>query len=402
MEKRGKTINILSRFSSFFDSNSTSLLYQFIDVFGYMLEQAETDLLKIMASHHVDKADNQDSQCFSTTQKGDLDKIFALYLEAVGGTSQLMQVNPKDDSYRERLKILIQILRRGGSTKQGIIDIAAANLGIIGSDEKSQTAKKQIKIEEYYPQITIIYESKLALGDEFEVNNPNPRFETPEVSITLSSPTPIRLVNPRLVNLETGQVVEYLGEVKTPQVRLNCLTEETIPLLPPGKSRWRLESLIMAANNQPYPVACFDSSTQSFDDAIFISTEAVVTLKIRLYKLTPGTFTVKIPWHIPGFTDKFDELDKSPRHQIPAIVNRVKAAGVLAVIAYEQRFQEQHQLTDSLFFARQLVLQEEQGQEIHFQLTSQQGYRIEHQISDTLITSGVFDCTYFDSDNRFG
>ncbi|NEO75984.1 hypothetical protein, partial [Moorena sp. SIO4G3] len=62
MEKRGKTTSITNRFPHFYDgANVESLLYQFIDVFGSLLEQGETDLLGVMRSHHVDTADNEGS-----------------------------------------------------------------------------------------------------------------------------------------------------------------------------------------------------------------------------------------------------------------------------------------------------------------------------------------------------
>lgn len=45
MEKLGKTLNIASRLPHFYDTqNVESVLYQFIDVFGAIIEQAETDL----------------------------------------------------------------------------------------------------------------------------------------------------------------------------------------------------------------------------------------------------------------------------------------------------------------------------------------------------------------------
>ena len=92
MEISSKAASIISRFPDFYDSeNQTTLLYQFVNVFAQILEEAETDLLRVMRSHHVDTADNYGSQGIDAKQKGDLDKIFALYLEKLGGN---FSVNP--------------------------------------------------------------------------------------------------------------------------------------------------------------------------------------------------------------------------------------------------------------------------------------------------------------------
>ena len=89
----GKATSIISRFPHFFNSGEGSKLYNLIEVFASILEATETDLMRVMRSHYVDTADNSGSQGFDAKQKGDLDKIFALYLEKLGGTSQLMRMN---------------------------------------------------------------------------------------------------------------------------------------------------------------------------------------------------------------------------------------------------------------------------------------------------------------------
>lgn len=53
--------------------------------------------------------------------------------------------------YRERLRDLIQVLMRGASTQQGILDLVAANLGIFADSEAAQAARKTITIEEFQP-----------------------------------------------------------------------------------------------------------------------------------------------------------------------------------------------------------------------------------------------------------
>ncbi|HRI59913.1 MAG TPA: hypothetical protein PK228_09320, partial [Saprospiraceae bacterium] len=132
---------IIKHFPHFFRTDDTeNLFYRFVEVFGSMLDDAENDLVRVMRSHWVDTADNEGSKGLDTNQKGDLDKIFALYIEALGGTSLLRQIDRRDGPegleddavYRERMKSLILILKEGASTRNGIIAIIAANLGIHG------------------------------------------------------------------------------------------------------------------------------------------------------------------------------------------------------------------------------------------------------------------------------
>ncbi|MEH2168010.1 MAG: hypothetical protein V7K41_15300 [Nostoc sp.] len=654
-EKRGKTISITNRLPSFYDAeNVESLLYKFVDIFGYILEQGESDLLKVMRSHFVDTADNQGSQGFVANKKGDLDQIFILYLEALGGTSQLMQANYKfypgsirnislfaktiqegkdalsrylrqenrdilkrfhisraqfnikafknaaalaikiliaendlskylknqlsldtlqilekydgsqrfleDKSqgitlykllerelnqqlinpyfyrknrkifdkllikeqvkqlikqqptgenlqrlnrmlleaaypeeivlsnipseqeveqtlinslnnclnqpellnaiikssipnyyqdkpleiqnrillttaypnhieniyapYRERLKGLIQILRRGAATKQGIIDIVAANLGIVGNDVAAQDARNQIQFIEFMPELTWVrpegaskstlsYTYPLALFQNFEVQNPNRQEEDVEIRIQVLSNLPVEaLVNPTIININSQYKVTFTGELKPGDVLLFrgqtaslngqvFSISEATPKLPQNNSEWRFTADIK--NSAAYPVGLYNQ--QNFDTATFAFAEAAINLEMRLYKLTPGVFEVKIPWDIPGFTDKFDESENHPRNQISGIVDKVKAAGVLAIITYEKAITEIHDYEDYLTIVRSPFQEEHLSEEINFtvgsyQLPYPQGMK--HDISDNLVFSGVFDYTGFDTSNRFG
>ncbi|MGV2388053.1 MAG UNVERIFIED_CONTAM: hypothetical protein LVR29_06190 [Microcystis novacekii LVE1205-3] len=81
-------------------------------MFGETLDEVEAEFCQVMYAHYVNKADNQGSQGFNTNQKGDLDKIFSLYLENLGEASQLKQVNrpsgaegiESDKIYRQRIR----------------------------------------------------------------------------------------------------------------------------------------------------------------------------------------------------------------------------------------------------------------------------------------------------------
>ncbi|MEW6491440.1 MAG: hypothetical protein AB1589_02655 [Cyanobacteriota bacterium] len=648
-ERRGKTISITSRFPDFYNAeNVDSLLYKFVDVFGQLLETTEADLFKVMRSHFVDTADNEGSKGFVANQKGDLDKILSLYLEALGGTSQLMQVNRKfysgafkdiksivnklhsgtdslskylrdsfssanrrllnryhvsharftpqalknpgslavkllvakdklsqylqsqlsattrhllenydgSDSppapllealveelnkqlknpsftqknqeyfdklllpeeakrlrqqgaigedrerlhrmlleaaypeeiahsnippiaelekvlidefnrslqdpkladfattvkisdeleqetfnrlllesaypneinnnytpYRERLKGLIQILRRGAATKQGIIDLVAANLGIVGNSPAAQAAKEQIQLEEFNPELTWvrppgelpttpIYRYPLRIIDEFETENPNPIEQNIEIFLEVRDNLPVdSLVNVSVICLDTGKSVTYTGTVKAGDVLSfredtafrngqPFATQGRTPLLPIGTSRWRFTAEI----TQGQPAARFDE--HRFDRSTLVFSDIIVDLEIRLYKLNPGVFQVKIPWDIPGFTNKFDEASDHPRNQISGIIEKVKAAGVLSIINYEKRFLETHDLVDKLkvLIESAPLVEEHIVEEGNFDIGSYQipyPKGIQHEIVDNFVVSGVFDYTGFDTLNRF-
>jgi hypothetical protein len=93
----GKARAILQRLPHFYDpQDAGELLIQFVNLFGRSLERAEADIYRVLRAHHVETADNVGSRGYTapSAQRGDLDKIFALYLEAIGGTTQLVKMNP--------------------------------------------------------------------------------------------------------------------------------------------------------------------------------------------------------------------------------------------------------------------------------------------------------------------
>jgi hypothetical protein len=434
-----RTEGIIRRFPSFYQSeDAKSIFYQFIAVFGKALDEVESDLIKVMRAHWVNTADNEGSQGFNTTQKGNLDKIFSLDIENLGGTSQLKQVDrrsgpdgEKDDAvYRERIKGLINVLKRGASTKEGIIAIVAANLGIVEGKEGADEARKQIRVIEFLPEPVTTELYQKALFEEFVVGNPNLVDTTPEIRLRIREGFHPPLVNPRIVNLSTGLFAQYRGGMKSGDVLsffpggtafLNGVlvpVEGTTPALPPGESHWRFEAAVGFAagrfDRSRYDYSTFDQDRQNriglfdvegsyFDEAIFALSDLAVDLDMTFSRLTPASFMVCIPWDIPGFTEQFDELADNPRIQIKYIVDKVKAAGVFAVIAYEKRFEEDQGLKD--FLTVQLPLREEHvADEANFDIGSMHvpyPGGVEHDMSEALITSGMFDYTRFDSLNTF-
>lgn len=427
-----KTRSIIRRFPDFYTRDDESVFALFVGLFGRVLEDVETDLLAVMHAHWVDKANNEGSQGFDTAQKGDLDKIFTLYLENLGGTSQLKQVNRrpgadglKDDAlYRGRIKGLIKVLMRGASTLEGIKAIVAANLGIVEDENDTpeeralvRAARDKIRIVEFSPDATGGTNYTLTLFEPFTVSNPNPTPITPQFRLTFRNDLPFRLRNVRVVNTSSGQAATYAGVVQRGDVLalfadgsallngVTALMSGGVPNAAPGATVWQIEAQAVISGNT-LPVGRFDVSAFDADPSVWMFSTPALDLNLSLTRLTPGFFTVYIPWDMPGFTDKFEELADHPRTQIGYIVNKVKAAGVGTAIVYEKLFTETHDSADKLTLTgeRQPFAEDQELAETNFDIGSvQMPYAggIDQGLEDRFIASGVFDFTRFDSLNTF-
>ena len=319
---------------------------------------------------------------------------------------------------------------RGASTLEGIKAIVAANLGIVEDESDSEAeranvraAREKIRIVEFSPDATAGTNYSLTLFEPFAVNNPNPTPITPQFRLTLRTDLPLPLANLRLVNTSTGEAVTYAGELDQGDVLalfadgsalLNgvmVLVSGSIPPAAPGVTMWRVEALAQVGAPR-LPIGRFDVSAFDLlppahpDPTVWMFSTPALDLNLALTKLTPGFFTVYIPWDIPGFTDKFEELADHPRTQIGYIVNKVKAAGVGTAIVYEKMFAETHEMADLLSVEgeRQPFADDQELDEVNFDIGSvQRPYPggLDHELDDRFVASGVFDFTTFDSLNTF-
>lgn len=148
----------------------------------------------------------------------------------------------------------------------------------------------------------------------------------------------------------------------------------------------------------------FDSPDAKFDVAVFSNGAPVVEIDVDFVQLTPGTFRVRVPWDIEGYTEVLDQLADKPREQIRYIVDKVKAAGTYALINYEKNFQESHQIADLLTIQDHMPLETHEMAELNFDITSiSKPYPggLIHDMQDALNLHGAFDRTRFDSLNTF-
>jgi len=332
-------------------------------------------------------------------------------------------IEPAYAAYRERLLGLIQVLRRGASTRRGIVDVVAANLGILGDDREARAARELIQIVEYAPERMTFYAGQVEFWGQVQVHNPNPDpASEAEFRLTVMPGPPAELANLRITSVDAGESVEWPGRLKTGDkltlrggtVLLNGIAppetlSRPVPAVPPGDSLWRFDADVVvrgaeARLDKAWPVGRFDgqSGTEGmFDRAALAPSGPIVELEVASERTTPGTFTVAIPWNIPGFTDRFEPQDH-PRDQILGLVRRVKAAGVEARVSYHERFREEHVVEVALrLIARGRLLAEAQEMTDRWSAETRQRGHEDHDAADALVLSGVFDHTRLDSLNGF-
>ncbi|MCB9232797.1 MAG: hypothetical protein H6581_14090 [Bacteroidia bacterium] len=433
-----RTDSIISRFPAFFRSEDRlNNLYRLVEVFGAQVDIAEEDLIKVMRSHWVNTANNEGSKGFDTDEKGDLDGIFALYVEALGGTSLLKQQARRqgadgiedDVLYRDRIMGLIKVLRSGASTKVGIIAIVAANLGIVGDSEAAKIARNTIRVEEFLPESAPTQPFELALFENFQVENPNYVDITPQVKINVTPSLGNPIVDLTLTNLKTGISARYPGTLQAGD-ELKFLTNGmallngnpvtltgATPYLQPGFSEMRIEGgfgmpagyfdqnqwdFALFQQTQVNSPGIFDQN--NWDQAVFSDGSPILDVEVSMTRFTPGTFMVRIPWDIPGYTEVLDNLADKPREKIGYIVEKVKAAGTFATVAYEKYFTEVQEHQVELTLQDKMPLENHEMEEANFtvdSITTPYPGGLNHDLSDSLTLSGVFDMTSFDSLNTF-
>lgn len=334
-----KTTSILSRLPAFYRSEEhESVLYRLLETYALLLEGAEQDLIRVMRSHWVDKADNEGSDGLDAQQKGDLDKLFALWLESLGGTALLRQTGRRsgaegeadDRAYRDRIKALIDVIRRGASTVEGIRAVVAANLGIIGDNPVAIYARNQIRIVEYLPESVKTELPSVALYSPFNLENPNPVHIPVGFFIQVSGQVPLPLVElfvelpatqQRLIcplNLVSGDEL-YLFFDKTGLLNGEAFQAAGTGIqLPPGISQVQIGAKLGypggAFDRTRYELATFDASKAAdmgrfdavgFDESTFALQDSVLSVTALRYNIYPGAFTVTIPWDSPAFTSAF-------------------------------------------------------------------------------------------------
>ncbi len=342
--KQGRGAAMLQKLPHFYQSGDyDNLLHGFLEIFGLVLDAAEEDLVRVMEAHWVNTANNEGSQGFDALQKGDLDKIFTFYMESLGAATPLKQGDRRDGKegedddklYRQRILGVIRVLQNGASTREGIRAIVAANLGILPDLPYSEMAKSSIRIVEFLPEVAgALDDTPVHLYSSIALTNDSSLPVIPEFRLQFRNDLLLPLVNPAL-SVPNGGRIRFKGPVK-PGDDLYFLSDgsgllngQRVALegnitLPPGDSTVQLEASAGVPaglfDGAFFDYAQFDNGTEralgifnqtNFDASVFMYTELVAVLTMQYKRLFPGSFTVSIPWDIPGFSASFSLLQRS-------------------------------------------------------------------------------------------
>jgi hypothetical protein len=312
----------------------------------------------------------------------------------------------------------------------------------------AQQAIQQIEIIEYAPQETTFYSGELSFYQNFDIRNTSASDTQPKIQLTINdfpmanSPllglTHIRLADAdqpdnyieftgiaepgyQLMFDETGTI--YLNSVRSD----HKMTQGALNLPQESTTSWQFTADLVLkdsngqANPQPGHVGVFDDT--QFDQMAFDSItnttydeadhqlankrtetvhfgfdDPVVEINVLAQELTPGSFLVVVPWHVPGFTDQFAENNEHPRQLLKSMLQLVKAAGIEAEISYRQEFSESHDLNNELHLVvvGDMLSEQHPTENSDVQIHGQQNNHEVQEISDEIIFTGVFDCTPFD------
>lgn len=422
---------IIQHLPDIYQVGDRTLLLKVLQSFATEMDGIESSLFEVMKAHWVDHAD----------ELGDLVLLGALFDIRRREGEEL-------EPYRQRLKQTVAAYLAGVGTVQVIRDITAATLGIPQDAE----AYDLIQIVENPPRLLTSGWREVALMSEWQVTvegfedldeEGNPKEIKPSVLIAGIG---YRTVNPIVVNLTTEALVGFEGFVPDGKVlvirpdgtaslggvdvtsrvyargvslfdrarfdqdHFSIHTKGT-PALRRGTSVWRYmaEGARFAPPESPY--SRFDQAAfavppgwrggsfewSRFDEAVFARPMAKVQL--QWVECQPATFVVRMPWDIIEPPD----VGLDPRHLVKGEVDRVRAAGVRAVVEYQvesDRLKERQAQHSRLHLQSGLTGYERQRQREELQLKSRKTHIEEQLAADVLTFGGVFGATRFGS-SRF-
>lgn len=460
--RQGRGNAIIKHLPHFYQSgDDENLLHGFVEMFGRVLDVAEEDLLRVMRAHWVNTADNSGSKGFDSDLKGDLDKIFALFLENLGGTAQLRQIGRRegeegledDAAYRTRIKALIEVLLRGASTREGIRSVVGANLGIFGEEMNTTEMRQKIQVIEYLAGEGASTQSEftppvdLPVFGEFTVNNSqNPVASAVRLILTVHDPSnflstqSLQLLNLCVWDARTNQIwASFKGPlVKNDRLEFmpdgsillngimaqksdrfapmpeglmvkfvvmadfQTINAETVPRLLQGG---RYTPSIEAQANRTEPKFGGMFKGDAFNQGtMFSPTVNLFQERHSLLLLQPATFQVRIYWDIPPYTAVLDQRpDDNTRGLIRHIVDRVKAAGVYSEVNFVKNLSETHEVQDNLHIKIGHIENQDnrEGNVTIGDFKKLYGNGLPHEMDERFSVSGIFDYTSFGSLNGF-
>ena len=313
--KSEKIAGKLPHFYKSWDKNS--LIFKFIAAAGTQLSEAEKDLFKILESHWVD-----------TAKQDDLDMVGKIFN---------LKRNPgeTDFDYRVRIKSSIQEFKGGGTINA--IETALRAALSLPDDYKIEIVEN--------PEKKINYRQKAKAGDEsgtWKVKSESVSDSKLTITIAVESShdeNKTKIKNPELKNLETGESISFSGSIsegekliikggagtldgidvtnKLSIINKNKNSDEL--MLPRRDSAWEYTETLKSS------IGRFDFA--KFDESVFEVGVPTADIEFLWTADMQSTFEVLLPESI------LEKQGVSKEH-VRGIVDRIKAAGVEGTVKF--------------------------------------------------------------------
>ncbi len=302
-------------------------------------------------------------------------------------------------AYRKRLKETVKTYLSGVGTVQTVKDIVTATLDLPTASEDSGK-ENSLKLIEFPPRM-IKSEQQVTFMSQWEEETrgfgPTGEESKPTIRITGIDE---KTVNPIITNMTTGTQVWFEGIV--PEGKVLTITPEGMATLdgndvservhlrkgvffnqtyfdesnfaiydkgklalPRGISTWKYstESATFADGGE-YPFSRFDSAIFELSPSVAYDQRAAI-VELIWEEQQPATFIISIPWRFKKSDGSIaGEQDVAARHEVKTVVDRVRAAGIRAIIDYfEEVSAERHRQKEQLSFFLQSLLDEKHNQQ---------------------------------------
>ena len=389
-----KTKNIIRHLPDLYKSEDESSLSLLLKAFSRQLQQIETAQFEIMKAHWIDQAGNTD----------DLSGLGALF-------DVPMLEYEETEVYRTRLRDTIAAYLAGVGTKEVVMKITAVTLGL---PEEEQHRIQIIENPHRMSQSELI---QVLPNNDWPVkvkgiSDAEDQTYPATVHITNISG---EIKNPAILNLTTGFLVRFMGNI-TEDHELVIYPDLSAKLNDNDVSDKIVCNIVALFGQAKFKSAYFSKDVEMNDLGLvlprgksvwrFLSDDNTAhdphsaEVQFEWTEPQPATFVIRLPWNI------VDDSEKSNRrHLVKNALDKVKAAGVEAIVEYlpgEARslMETQIQTPRLLALKSRLTLRDNQRQEDNLHMTSGMTYEEKHVTSERLTFRGVFNRTYLGS-SRF-
>ncbi|HUI01873.1 MAG TPA: hypothetical protein VLX56_09630 [Nitrososphaerales archaeon] len=306
MSELERTKRIAERLPEFYRTwDPDSVIFKVLDSVGRALAEEQKSVFRVMRTHWVDTANGRD-----------LDRLAAIFeLRRDRGEA--------DDDYRARIKSALRQFKGGGT---------GASIRALMADYLSADPRR-LEISEN-PERALSVEMRMAGGDTWTLGSMSVEDASPVIEMVLQGEGDV-VLDPALVNLDTGQRVGFRGRLRAGQrlvmrdgsatldgedVSQMVTASPSFPKLTPGGSRWVYEEAITAK--------IVRLGRSAFDASIFSVPVPDAVVRFTWSGRQPSTFSLKVP------ANALEESGVS-EEEAADFLNVIKGAGVMARLVVE-------------------------------------------------------------------